>query len=174
MSTAPLTFTWTDDGVMRPLLHLAKEADRRFVVGLNYRLEIIEQRSKQSHDHFFAVVDDAHANLPEVHKNRWLTPDDLRKWALIQAGFCKETTYIAQSKAEAVRIASFMHSTVPFSEVEVHGNLVALRTPKTQKTTGPEAMDRKEFQASKSGVLEVLAKLLDVTPDELAKQGNAA
>ena len=159
---------------MRPLPHLSRLADRVFVVGQNYQLEVIEKRSKQSHDHFFAVVDDAWASLPEAHGKRWLTPDHLRKWALIQAGFCKETTYIAHSHAEAVRVASFMHSTTEFSEVEIHGNLVALRTPKSQTTKGPEAMNKKEFQESKQGVLDVLAKLIGVSADELARQGNAA
>lgn len=172
--SAPLTYTWTDEGTWRPVPHLAKLADKLFVVGMNSQLEVIEKRSKQSHDHFFAVVDDAWSSLPETHANRWLTPDHLRKWALIQAGYCKETTYIAQSHAEAVRVASFMHSTTEFSEVEIHGNLVALRTPKSQKTTGPDAMDKKEFQASKQGVLDVLAKLIGVPAEELAKQGNAA
>lgn len=170
MSAAPLTFAW-DGEAMRPLPHLAKLADKIFIVGERYRLEEVQQRSRETHSHFFACVDEAWASLPEVHANRWRTPDHLRRWALIQAGFCNETTYIATSKAEALRMAAFMHSLDEFAEVEVQGNLMAHRVAKSQSQ---KAMPGKEFQASKQGVLDVLAKLIGVSSDELAKQGTAA
>lgn len=174
MSAAPLTYTWSDDGTFRPMPHLSKLADKLFVVGLKYQLEVIEQRSKRSHDHFFAVVDEAWASLPEIHANRWREPDDLRAWALIQAGFCNESTFIMKSHAEALRTAACMGSLNGRAEIEVQGNLIAHRTAKSQLTKQPGGMSAKEFQASKQGVLEVLAKLIEVPVEVLAKQGNAA
>lgn len=170
MTTTPVLFTWTDDGVMRPVGRFSAIADKVYVVGENYNLEIVPQRSGATHKHFFACLADAWANLTEAHAGRWHSPEHLRKWALVQAGFRNETTYIAQSKAEAMRFASFVRSQDEYAVVQTEGNMVAIYTAKSQSE---KAMSRKEFQASKEAVLDVIARLLGVTPDELARNAMA-
>jgi hypothetical protein len=164
MTATPITFHW-DGECMTPVGRFAAVADKVYVVGENYTLEVVQQRSAATHRHFFACINEAWANLPELHAGRWHSPDHLRKWALVQAGFRNETTYIAHSKAEAMRFAAFARSIDGYAVVQTDGNLVAIYTAKSQSE---KAMTRKEFQASKEAVLDVLSKLLGVTSDELS------
>jgi hypothetical protein len=167
VTAQPILFHWEGD-VMRPVGRFAALADKAFVVGENYSLEVIQQRSRATHTHFFACVDEAFANLPEIHAGRWRTPDHLRRWALIQAGYRNETNYMAKSKAEALRFAPFLSGLDEYALVDVHGNMVAVYTAKSQSEKN---MSRKEFQESKQACLDVIANLIGVSPDDLA--GNA-
>lgn len=164
MSHTPIIYDWTDDGVMKPRGRFAMLADKRFVVGESYRLEVVEERSPESHRHYFASINEAWQNLPEVHSGRWPTPEHLRKWALVKAGYRTETTYIAASKAEALRFAAFLRGLDEYAVIDVGGNVATIYTAKSQSL---KEMSRKEFQASKSDVLDVLAQLIGVSTDDL-------
>lgn len=166
--TVPVIFTWEGD-VMKPLGRFASLCDKQFVVHENYRLEVVEDRSGESHRHYFATINEAWANLPEVQAGRWATPDMMRKWALCRAGFFEETTYRASSKAEAVRIAGVFGPL--FDEIILEGEMVHARKAKSQSY---KAMTRKEFQDSKTKVLDELAKLIGVTSEELSKNAGRA
>ena len=166
----PLVYFW-DGECMKPLGHFAKLADKQFVVGETYRLEVVQHRSAESHRHYFACVNEVWANLPKAHVGRWPTPDHMRKWALVQAGYRTETTYIAYSKAEAARFASFLHSLDDYAVVLIDGKLVHHLRAKSQSYA---EMSRKEFQASKWAVLDELAKLIGVTRDELSRNAGRA
>lgn len=170
MSFVPLIYEWDGDA-MKPLGRFASLANKQFVVHERYRLEVVQDRSFESHKHYFAAVTEAWNNLPEIHANRWRTPDHLRKWALIQAGYKNETTYIAKTKAEAHRFAGFLHSLDEFAEVEVDGCLIAYRTAKSQDY---KSMSRKEFQESKDGVFRVLSDLIGVSVSDLKQNAGAA
>lgn len=169
MSNTPITYRW-DGESMTPVGRFGALADKQFVVGENYTLEIVLQRSAATHRHFFACINEAFANLPEVHAGRWPTPDHLRKWALVQAGFRNETTFVASSKAEALRFAAFARSIDEYAVVKTDGSLVAIYTAKSQSE---KAMTRQEFADSKTQVLDVLAKLIGVSTDDLAKNAKA-
>lgn len=160
----PVTFTW-DGEVMKPLPHLTKLCDRQFVVGENYRLEVVQHRSAESHRHYFAAINEAWNNLPEVHEGRWPTPDHLRKWALIKSGFRNEVTYIAGSKAEAQRFASFTRSLDEYAVIHVTDRMVAIYTAKSQSL---KSMTAKEFQASKQAVLDALAEMIGVSAKDFS------
>lgn len=167
----PVLFAWTDDGVMKPLGRFSSLCDRQFVVGEHYRLEVVQERSPESHRQYFAVINEAWANLPEIHAGRWRTPDHLRKWALVTAGFCDETTFIAQTKAEAQRFAAFIGALDQFAVVTVDGKMVRRATAKSQSY---KDMSRKEFQASKDAVFQVLAKLIGVDERDLVSNAGRA
>lgn len=162
----PVVFHWDGDSMV-PLARFAKLCDRQFVVGENYTLEVVQQRSAESHRHFFACIHSAWENLPEIHGNRWLTADDLRKYALIIAGYFDETSFICHSKAEAIRLAGYLRSLDGQCVVVVEGRMVARRVAKSQSM---KAMPGKEFQASKTAVLEVISKLIGVDPATLTAQ----
>ncbi len=161
----PIIFTW-DGEAMRPLPRFAKEADRRFVIGGHHWMEEIEERSVVSHNHEFAWLKDAWLNLPESVAALYPTPEHLRKRALIEAGFYDEQIVDAGSNAAAVRVASAFRAREEFSLVIVRGAFVILRTAKSQSR---RAMKKAEFQQSKSAIMEVIAGMIGVDPQDLSK-----
>lgn len=165
--TVPVIFSW-DGEVMKPLGRFSRLADKQYVVGENYRLEVVEDRSGESHRHYFATINEAWANLPESQAGRWATPDMMRKWALCKAGFYEETSFKASSKAEAIRIAQVFGPL--YDEIIFEGELIHARKAKSQSY---KAMTRKEFQDSKTKVLDVLAGIIGVTADQLASNARS-
>jgi hypothetical protein len=169
--SAPLFFAW-DGETMTPLPRFAKMADREFVVGENYRLEIVKERSATSHNHFFACIEEAWRNLPEIYADRWPSAEHLRKWALVRAGFREETTFLASSHAEAVRVGALMRSIDEYAVVTVDGRMVIRAVAKSQSMAAMPG--KNEFQDSKDKVLDVIARLVGVDPKELSKNAGRA
>lgn len=169
--TAPIPFRWEGDCFV-PMPGHAKRCDQAFVVGQVYRLVEHEDRSQASHNHYFAAVNDAWQNLPEHLAERFPTAEHLRKFALIKAGFADSRQLVASSKAEAVRLAAFIRPADEYAIVTVSDAVVTVWTARTQNQ---RAMNRADFQASKDGVLRVLAELIGTTPTTLsANAGQAA
>lgn len=170
MTGAPVLFQWTGDS-FAPLPTFAKECDRRFVIGQKYRMEIHEDRSERSHSHYFAVLHEAWINLHEDERQRFPTDMHLRRWALIQAGYRDERTFVTGSKAEAVRLAAFIKPMDDYAVIVANEAVVTAMTAKSQSY---KAMGRKEFGESKSKVLEIVAALIGVAPEELKKNAGQA
>lgn len=168
--TAPIPMLWEGD-VFRPLPGYARACDRAFVVGAVYRLAEHEERSQASHNHFFAAVAEAHANLPEHLAERLPTPEHLRKFALIKAGYADSRTLVASSKAEAQRLAAFVRPMDSFAVVVASEATVTVWTAKSQSV---RAMGKKEFQESKDAVLDIIAGLIGTTPAALAANAGQA
>lgn len=168
MTTAPQPFRW-DGEAMIPLR--SRAADRLYVIGQDYMLADQPERSSASHRQYFVTVNEGWKTLPENLADQWATPDHLRKALLIDAGFYREQIIDCGTNAAALRVAAFARSKDEFARVVVRGPLVVERTPKSQNY---RAMDKAEFQASKSAVLDRLAALLDVAPSTLAKQTETA
>lgn len=166
MSIPPLMFTYDGEALIPRVPRLA---DKHYVVGETYCLVPHEDRSLASHRHYFASIAEAHANLPEELTERLPTPEHLRKYALIKAGYRDERTFVAASKAEAQRMAAFVRPIDDFALVIADGTNVSVFTAKSQST---RAMGRKVFQESKDAVLRVISELIGVTPETL--QANAA
>jgi hypothetical protein len=160
-----LPFRWNGEA-MEVVRGFQKRADAAFVVGEVYRLEPVEDRSAASHRHYFAAVNEAWANLPEDQASRFPTPEHLRKWALIQAGYFDRREITCASKAEALRVAAFVTPMDPYAVVAVSGAAVAVLTARSQSV---RAMGKAEFQRSKDAVLAVLADMLGVTTDALSR-----
>lgn len=170
MSCSPFLYEWNGEAMV-PLPYFRRQADKQFVVHEHYRLEVVEQRSVESHRHYFACINEAFANLPEIHKGRWQTADDLRKWALCQTEFRDEVNYIAKTKAEAKRWARELGRMKDFAVIVIVRNMVVRYTPKSQSY---QDMTKKEFQASKDAVLDVLATLLQIDVNELSSNAGRA
>lgn len=163
-----LAFQW--DGEAMVPRH-PKLADRHYVIGEVYQLEIREDRSAASHRHYFAAIKETHDNLPDEIAERLPTPEHLRKFALIRKGYRDERTIVCASKAEALRIASFIRPMDDFAIVTTDGATVTAWTAKSQSV---RAMPRGEFQKSKDDVLDFLAGLIGTSPDELARHAEQA
>lgn len=166
----PLIYKWQGDA-MTPLPRFAKLADKQFVVGQDYRLDEVQERSQASHNQFFAAIADAFDSLPEELAARFATPEHLRKYALIQSGYADERPIVASSKAEALRIAAFIKPMDEYAVVTVKGAVVRVYTAQSQSM---KAMGKADFQASKNACLEVVAALIGVKPDELVRQAGRA
>jgi hypothetical protein len=153
----PLAFEWTDEGVMKPLN--PKRADAFYAVGERYIMEPVHQRSDATHKHEFAWLRDAWMSLPEGLADLYPTTEHLRKRALIDAGYYDESITDAGSNAAALRVASAFRAIDDFSLVIVRGPLVVRRTAKSQSR---RAMNKDEFQASKTAIMEVIAGMIGV------------
>lgn len=170
MSTAPLLYSW-DGEAMTPVRHHAKRADEHFVIGRKYVLVEHQERSGVSHSHQFAWLNEAWKNLPEDIAPLYPSPTHLRKRALIEAGFYDEEIVDAGTSAAAIRVASAFRHREEFSLVIVRGPIVVLRNAKSQAR---RAMDRKDFQASKTAIMEIVANLIGVKPADLAENSARA
>lgn len=164
----PMVFNWNGEAMV-PLQ--PKRADRFFVIGENYRLGIIEERSSNSHSHYFAAVNEAWKNLPEEEAERFPTADHLRKYALIRAGYYDERSVTCASEAEAQRVAAFIQPMDDFAIVDWNGAVVRVFTAKSQSY---RAMDKKDFADSKQKVLEIVAQMIGTKVEELSANTNRA
>lgn len=160
---SPQPFRWTGSA-MEPLRPRA--ADRTYVIGQEYTLDIWEPRSTASHNHEFAWLAEAWRNLPENLADLYPTPEHLRKRALIEAGYYDETIVDAGTNAAALRMATFMRAKDDFALVIVRGAFAIERVAKSQSR---RAMDRKTFQESKTAIMEIVAALIGVAPEDLRK-----
>lgn len=162
----PVTFTWNGEAMV-PLPRFARMCGRQFQAGENYQLVVHEERSSASHRHFFAVVNEAWLNLPDDLALEFPSSEHLRKWSLVQAGFAHERSIACASKQEARKIAAFIRPMDEYAVIAVRDSTIKVFTALSQSV---RAMGKKDFQASKDAVLEVLANLIGVTPKELQAQ----
>jgi hypothetical protein len=163
----PEPFVWEGD-VMRPLR--PKRADAFYTIGERYILAPVAERSQVSHSHEFAWLREAWMSLPDHLAERFPSSEALRKFALIKAGYCDSNTIVCASKAEAHRVAAFIRPMDEFAIVTVEGATVTRYTAKSQSR---RAMGAKDFQESKTALMEIVAQMLGVTPAELPRQEAA-
>ena len=166
----PLYWSW-DGECMWPQGRFAKLAQEGFTKGRVYRLVEDEERSSATHRHYFAAVREAWLNLPEIWAERFPTAEHLRKWCLIKAGFRVESTWVLPSASEAVRTGTILRKLDDFAVVVIDRQTVSHFRAKSQSK---REMNRKEFQASKEAVLDLLAQMIEVTPDELKSNAGRA
>lgn len=160
-------FIW-DGECMKPLR--PKRADAFYTVGERYILAPVSQRSDATHKHEFAWLREAWMSLPEDLAERFPTSEHLRKFALIRAGYSDSHTITCASKAEALRVAAFIRPIDEFAVVVTQGATVTRYTAKSQSR---RAMGAKEFQESKTAIMEVIARMLGVDPVQLPEHEAA-
>lgn len=168
--TAPIGFFW-DGEAMVPRSRFAKLCDKLFVVGADYPLVVHEERSGQSHRHYFVSVHEGWQNLPEDVASEFPTSDHLRKWALIKAGYCDRRSIVCASKAEALRVAAFIEPIDEFAVVTVSEATVTVYTAQSQSQ---RAMGKKVFQQSKVAVLDIIASMVGVKPEQIETSARSA
>ncbi len=171
MSTLPILVEW-DGEAFQPAGSLHKKrANEQYVVGERYTMDVLEQRSAESHRHYFAAIHEAWQNMPERLGEKFASSEHLRKFALIKAGFRDERSITCSSKAEANRLAVFIRPLDDFAVVTVVGATVTMYTAKSQSM---RAMGKVDFAASKDAVLDVIARMIGTSAEDLAKAGEAA
>jgi len=176
VSIPPIVFRWTEivdeNGECIQVMRPHTEAFRRmavehYVADERYMLVEHEDRSMKSHRHYFKCVSLAWENLNEAQLAQFPTPERLRKWALIKAGYRDQRTFTCASKAEAQRLAAFLAPIDPDAIISFHEASVIELKAKSQNL---RAMDRAEFQQSKDAVLGVLGELIGVDVTKLLKE----
>lgn len=171
MSTSPVVFAQWDGESFVPDRRCMKAVDQHFVIGERYSLAEVQERSSNTHRHYFAALNDAWESLPEGTAERFPTVEHLRKWCLIKAGYRDERTIVASSKAEAQRLAAFIKPMDDFAVVLVKDATVTVATAKSQSQ---RAMGRKDFGESKQAVLEIAAEMVGLSPEMLTQHRRVA
>ena len=133
-------------------------------VGAVHGWQMAEHRSKSSHDHFFAVVNEAWKSLPEDMADDFPSPEHLRKWSLIKAGFCSETRIVCANNGEAMTLATKAKAMDKYAVVAIDGKAVTIWTADSQRR---DAMGREAFQAAKELALNFIAQLIGADPATL-------
>lgn len=171
MAAPPIPCAWID-GAFRPLPRFHNVAAAHYGEGEIVSLQPYEERSDVSHRHEFAWLQDAWLSLPESMQDEFPNKEALRKWALIKGGFCTEQRIDVGSNAGAVRVAQAIRSFPgeEYTAVVVRGPLVVVRRAKSQARG---KMEKAEFQASKTAIIDAVSELLGVTPEALG-QARAA
>lgn len=131
----------------------------KVAVGEVHGWQMAEHRSKASHDHFFAIVNEAWKSLPEDMADDFPSPEHLRKWALIKAGFCSETRVVCANNSEAMTLATKAKAMDKFSVVAIDGKAVTIWTADSQRR---DAMGRQAFQEAKEKALHIISQLIGV------------
>lgn len=167
---APIPFTWDGESMVCPR-RFQLMADKLFTVGENYPLIVQEPRSRASHNHYFASIEEAWRNLPEGLAEHFPTSEHLRKHALIKADYADKRSFVAGSKAEAVRLASFVKPMDEYAIITVNECVVTVYTAQSQSV---RAMGKEPFQHSKEKVLEIVSAMVGVKPALLAANAERA
>lgn len=172
MSAAPpIMFRWQGGAFVPSRSGWAKLAARHFKEGEEYALIEHHDRSMNSHAHYFAAVNEAWKNLPEILAQEFPSPTHLRKYALIKAGFYTSNTFVCGNQEVAQRMAAFMQPMDEFSIITVEGGVVTRYTAKSQSF---QSMGREEFKKSKEAVLDVLASMIETSREALEQNAGAA
>lgn len=148
-----LPMRYEGEGVFR-CLHTKRI---KLAVGEVHGWQMAEHRSKASHDHFFACVNEAWKSLPEDLADDFPSPEHLRKWSLIKAGFCSETRIACANNSEAMALAAKAKAMDRYSLVAIDGKVVTIWTADSQRK---DAMGRKLFQEAKERALHVISQLI--------------
>jgi hypothetical protein len=144
--------------------------DRLFAEGNAYEIELHEPRSTKSHNHYFRAVHEAWKNLPDHIAKRHPDSEHLRKFALIQTRWSVNRTIVCESAETAQAVAAAAGALNESALVVVDDKVVTIAVARSQKTSGPGAMNKEEFQQSKQAVLDYVASLIGVDSATLASQ----
>ncbi|MGR3479966.1 hypothetical protein [Salipiger marinus] len=138
-------------------------------------VDLDPERSAKSHKHAFAFVRTAWLNLPDQLKDAPYagSPDHLRKHALIATGFRNVEMMPCDTAARAECAAQMMgriaRNLDGYAVTVVDGRVAYCLTAESQSL---KAMGGRRFQDSKQAILDWLADLLGVAPDDLARMGR--
>jgi hypothetical protein len=160
----PLPFLWDGENMILDQ-RFRRTADEQYTVGERYRMEPVEDRSAKSHSHEFAWLKSAWATLPEHLALEYPTEEHLRKRALIATGWCTMQDFVCATRAEAQRTAATLRSVLDdYSVVIISDAVVRVCQARSQARN---RMNKADFQASKTDVLEYVANLLGVDPKQV-------
>lgn len=151
-----IVFMLWDGEVFKPTPPFTAYCNREYVVGEVYPMAPIEERSKASHDHYFAALQEAFDNLSEENAKQFPSSEHLRHWALIQLGYCTECHWVMADNNEARRLAIDLRRREPYAVLTVRGRVVHEYLAESQSRA---SMKKERFQQSKTDVLDLVASM---------------
>ncbi len=101
--TITLSCQW-DGEAFRPLPRFAKVADQNFTIGETYTIAEVQDRSRNSHNHYFADLKNAYDTLPENIAKEFENFEHFRARGLIECGFYNQREFVCSSNREAHRL----------------------------------------------------------------------
>lgn len=136
--SAPIAFTWTDEGTFRPLRRFEAQADREFCVGERYLLEPVDERQSARDRAFHAELRDLWTTLPEEYDGRWPTYDEFRGWCLVQCRYATVKPCPCGTPTNAQNVAALFMTMKRkgFAIVNVEGSVVQVIQPLSQALRG--------------------------------------
>lgn len=167
----PILMQWNGEAMVPATSYWQRQCDEQFVVGMRYRMVQEAERSTVSHNHEFAWLQEAWNNLPDELYAQYPNSEVLRKHGLIAKGFCTMVQHVCPTKAEADRLAAILKPYDQYAIVVARGNVVTVYTAVSQSR---RSMGAKQFQQSKSALMEFVGDLLGVDPETVGKQSEAA
>lgn len=182
MKIVPVIFVWQEVEVvnpdsgeverrkaMVPQPRFGNVCGRQFHDGEEYPLVPLEARSRKSHSHYFAALHEGFMNLPEKIAARWPSEEHLRKWLLIETGWCDEHEFDMGSESNAKKLGKFLRMEDEYARISIHGTMAIIRRAKSQSAA---AMGKQPFEESKKAVLELLEHLTSVGRGALMKNAG--
>lgn len=166
-SPFPIRFAWDGEHLVPASHYWAREADKRYVVGETYTMDEIHVRSHQTHAHYFACIRAAWDSLPDHLQPQFPSPEHLRKFALIKAGYCTQVQHGCKSAAEASRLAAAIRPYDTYQLVVIDPERPTIVTVYHALSQDHRSMDKRKFQESKEAVLRWIGDLIGADPTEL-------
>lgn len=167
----PVVFTWTDDGVMKPLHHFTRTCDQQFAVGEEYRLVVESERSMASHKRYFACLNEAWRNLPHSVAPHFPSAEKLRKWVLIKCNYANAQRMVCETAVDAARVAQLIGRMNDDSIVVRTRNVITIYTAKSQSV---RSMNKQEFLESSNAVLDYVAAMISTSRADLEANADQA
>lgn len=164
----PVFLRW-DGEVFVPEPSFKHYLAREYVIGEVYPMLPVEERSRSSHNHYFAALAEGFNNLSEENAKHFANPDHLREWSLIQTGYCSETETVLADNKQARKYAADIKARNPYAVMSIRGNVVIVWEAESQAYA---AMKKERFEASKKAVLELVASMARTTASQLNKEAR--
>ena len=164
----PILFVRVDNHMV-PLPRFQRLFDEMYAVNEEYPLMPLEERSRASHNHYFAALHEGYLNLAEEYAQEFDSEEHLRHWCLCKAGFCTKDRWVMNTAEDARNLRDALKSQNRSTIIAVNGNVATVYTPMSQSMP---AMKKQEFEDSKKAVLELVASMARTTPAELKKNAG--
>lgn len=164
----PVFCDWNGEAFV-PRPQFMAYCDREYVVGEVYPMLPVEERSHASHGHYFAAVSDGFDNLNEGAARQFPSAEHLRKWCLVQCGYCTETNYVMANSKEARKLAADIRKRDEYAVIRVRDNIVQVFDAESQSKA---AMKKERFEQSKHDVLDLIATMARTTRPQLMKNAG--
>lgn len=98
----------------------------------------------------------------------WYSPEHLRKWCLIKAGFCDEKAIACKDHAQAVELATLLRQLDPYAVIKLGDDTIRIFTAHSQSMANA---DKETFARQKRAVFRELDDLIGVEHGTVTKQG---
>jgi hypothetical protein len=115
------------------------------------------------------------SQLPEDMAMRFPHSHNLRKWLLIETGWCTEMEpFLMRTSEAALRLAHELSRNYPDDRIYVDPADTCIVRWLQAKSQSMKAMGNKDFQRSKSDVLDKGAELIGISREELDRNAGRA